>query len=270
MHGIYLINKQHTEQNLSSQWPVLHWLLALDLTDQMNPLPTEIDYDKIWAETYGDIQDIGPTHRHMDRIFRRLLKGITYETLLDVGCGMGRNLALLREGRALKDIAGIDISRAAVDHMNKIAGGGFHQLDIQQDRLDGKWDLVFSSLILEHVRDDVAALKNLRTMTGKHLLLSTIAGDFEKYRKWEDQVGHVRNYKPGELETKLEQAGFEIRKIVRWGFPFFSPLARLMQNHTNPKADMGAAGRAAALLMYHLYFLNSFRKGDLLVILASV
>ncbi len=229
-----------------------------------------VDYDKIWAETYGDIQDIGPTHRHMDRIFRGLLQGIRYETVLDVGCGMGRNMAILREGRTLRDIAGIDISQVAVDRMNASGIGAFHRTDVQTEKLDGKWDLVFCSLLLEHVPDDAAALRNLRAMTGKHLLLSTISGDFQKYRAWEERVGHVRNYRPGELEAKLEQAGFTVKKAVKWGFPFFSPLARKLQNHTEPKADMGAAGRAAAAFMYYLYFLNSFRKGDLLVILAGV
>jgi len=35
LHGIYLFNKQHEEQTLLSQWPVLHWLLTIktDYTD---------------------------------------------------------------------------------------------------------------------------------------------------------------------------------------------------------------------------------------------
>lgn len=231
---------------------------------------TQLDYDRIWSETYGDMQNVGPAHKHMDRIFRRILRNISYETVLDVGCGTGRNIALLREGRFLREIVGIDISGAAIERIRCSQQASFHRMDIQKERLNGAWDLVFCSLLLEHVSDDVAALKNLRAMTGHHLLLSTISGSFERYKAWEQKVGHVRNYKHGELESKLDQAGFKVRQAVRWGFPFFSPLARLLQNHATPKTDMGIAARAAASFMYWLYFLNLSGKGDLLVILAEV
>ncbi|MFC1461803.1 hypothetical protein ACFLQR_04720 [Verrucomicrobiota bacterium] len=92
----------------------------------------------------------------------------------------------------------------------------------------------------------------------------------ERYRSWEEKVGHVRNYRAGELESKLEQAGFTVQHVVYWGFPFFSPLARLLQNHMTPSARMGIAGRLTSALMYYLYFLNSHRKGDLLIVLATV
>lgn len=235
----------------------------------MSPPPTPPDYDRIWTETYGDLQEIGPAHRHMERILDRLLKRIEYDSILDVGCGMGQHLPLLRKGRSLQRVAGIDISRVAIEHMRKTVGDSFYQLDIQKERLAGSWDLVFSSLLLEHVPDDMAALRNMRAMTGKHLLVSTISGSFQRYRTWEDKMGHVRNYGAGELESKLEKTGFTVQEVIHWGFPFFSPLARLLQNHMTPKADMGIGGRVAATVMYYLYFLNSRRKGDLLVILAS-
>ncbi len=35
LHGIYLFNKQYEEQRLVSQWPVLHWLLAIGKFNQL-------------------------------------------------------------------------------------------------------------------------------------------------------------------------------------------------------------------------------------------
>lgn len=231
--------------------------------------PSATDYNRIWTEIYGDLQEIGPAHRHMERILAGLLTQIEYDSILDVGCGMGHHLPLLCRGRSPRHVAGIDISSVAVKHMRDTVSDSFYQLDIQNERLDGSWDLVFCSLLLEHVPDDMAVLRNMRAMTGKHLLISTMSGSFERYRTWEDKMGHVRNYRAGELESKLKQTGFAVQEVIRWGFPFFSPLARLLQNHITPKADMGTGGRLAAALMYYLYFLNSSRKGDLLVILAS-
>ena len=36
-------------------------------------------------------------------------------------------------------------------------------------------------------------------MTGKYLCVATIAGNYERYKAWDERVGHVRNYRVGEL-----------------------------------------------------------------------
>ncbi len=166
------------------------------------------DYDQLWDEVYGDIQDVGPVHRHMKRIVRRLLAPLTYDSVLDVGVGFGHNLPILTEGRSVSRIAGIDFSERALSHVRTRWDGDFRNLNIETERLDETFDLVCISLVMEHVIDDEAVLRNLRAMTGRYLLVVTIAGEFERYRPWEDQMGHVRNYAVGELERKMSQAGF--------------------------------------------------------------
>ncbi len=228
------------------------------------------NYDALWTAVYGDMQRVGPVHRHMKRILRRVLSRLDYESVLDVGCGAGGNLPLLCEGRRLSRLAGVDLSAEALAQARGRWDGEFHQLDVSKSPLPGKWDLVFSSLLLEHLKDDEAALRNMRLATGKYLLATTIAGNFKRYRSWETQVGHVRNYQAGELEQKLSDAGFVVDKAIYWGFPFYSPLGRLLQNRTTCESDFGPAMRLAAEVMYRLYFLNSQRSGDLLTVLAHV
>ena len=85
-------------------------------------------------------------------------------------------------------------------------------------------------------------------------------------------MGHVRNYLPGELEAKLSKTGFTIRECIKWGFPFYSPLTRLVQN-INPKAGVGGYGtilKITTAVLYWLYFFNSSKRGDILIILAEV
>ena len=229
------------------------------------------NYDQVWTQVYGDMQHVGPVHRHMKRIVKGLLAQIEYESVLDVGCGSGHTLPLLCQGRKLKRIAGIDISAWAIEQARKAGGGEFHLLDIQQGRLGGCWDLVYSSLLLEHLPDDLGALRNMRAMTGKYLLVSTIAGDFERYKAWDERMGHVRNYQVGELEEKLGRVGFIVQEVVYWGFPFYSPLGRTLQNRIGVgTGKFGLTARLVAELMYYLYFLNSHKRGDLLVVLATV
>jgi SAM-dependent methyltransferase len=229
------------------------------------------DYDEMWAEVYGDIQHFGPVHRHMHRIVESVLAGLDYSSVLDVGCGPGENYPLLSKGRSLTRFDGIDISESVLQKARAAVKGSFWLVDVQREHLDGVWDLVFSSLVFEHLPDDVAALHHLRPMTGKYLLLTTIAGNYERYRRWEEHVGHVRNFRRGELEQKLVAAGFKPRTSIYWGFPFYTPLVRTLHNLST--VGTGAYGRSTRLLasiLYWVYFLNSHRRGDLLIVLAEV
>lgn len=237
------------------------------MTDQIQHL----DYNEMWTEVYSDHHREGPVHRHLRRLLLRMLSGIEYESVLDVGCGPGDHWELLVQGRKLTCYTGVDVSSWAVERARQLTGAECYLLDIQTDRLDGRWDLVYCSLVLEHLADDMAALRNMRAMTGRYFLATTIAGDFKRYRQWEERVGHVRNYCPGELEQKVTRAGSRVSRTIYWGFPFYSPLGRTVQNCCS--IGIGRFNRATLLLarsLYWLYFLNSHRRGDVLLLLAEV
>lgn len=216
------------------------------------------------------MQSAGPVHRHMRRMLRGILGGLDYDSFVDVGCGKGHNMALLRRGHTITRATGVDVSaQALAEARASMKDADFHQLDVQVAALPGRWDLVFTSLLLEHVPDDEAALRNMRAMTGRFLVAVTIAGDFERHRRWDERVGHVRNYAVGELEEKLGRAGFQVEKSIYWGFPFYSPLVRgLQERSTAGTGRFGAPARAAAEMLFWLYFLNSKRRGDLLIAVA--
>jgi SAM-dependent methyltransferase len=229
---------------------------------------TAAEYDRLWDKVYGDLQDLGPTHRHMHRLMRHLLAPLRYASVLDVGVGFGHNLPLLTEGRAVERLAGVDVSPRAVEHVRQRYGGRFEELDITRGRLDETFELVCNALVLEHLADDVAALRNMRAMTARYLLVTTMAGDYERYAPWERQVGHVRNYARGELERKLVDAGFEVIETRYWGFPFYTPIVRTLQNRMTVSHDLSPSSRLIARILYPVFFLNSARRGDLLVALA--
>ncbi|HEX7010321.1 MAG TPA: methyltransferase domain-containing protein [Phycisphaeraceae bacterium] len=231
------------------------------------------DYDQIWTSVYGDIQRLGPVHRHMRRLLTKLLNRIEFRSVLEIGCGPGTNVELLCRGRQIERFTGADISPWALEQARQRFGslGQFVELDIERSHLDDVWDLVFCSLVMEHLPQDQAALEHMRAMAGRYLLISTMAGNFERYRAWDEKMGHVRNYQVGELEEKLRKAGFRVRESIYWGFPFYTPLVRTLQNHASTDtAHFGLGTRLLAQGLYWLYWLNSSRRGDLLIVLAEV
>ncbi|HEU4422007.1 MAG TPA: class I SAM-dependent methyltransferase [Pilimelia sp.] len=228
------------------------------------------DYDQIWRDVYGGMQDHGPTHKHLARLARKELAHLEYSSVYEVGCGAGHNFALLTEGRSVTSWGGMDISEVALEQARRRTGGQFTLGDIQTEPIEGQWDLVFCSLVLEHLERDEDALRNIAPAVGKYFVVSTIGGDLERYRSYEEQVGHIRNYAPGELDAKLERAGFRVLRSIAWGWPLYSPISRTLQRSTNAGiGKLSLAERVAAKIMYAAFFLNSHRRGDILLAVAE-
>ena len=95
-------------------------------------MSTEYNYDEMWEKVYGDMQRYGPAEKHLRRIYSKILSGIQYKSVLDVGCGTGLNFPLLLEGKDVKEVAGVDISSKAIVLAKKRYSGEFRVLDVQK------------------------------------------------------------------------------------------------------------------------------------------
>ena len=236
----------------------------------MQKMPTA-DYNKGWEVKWDDMKKYGPFSRHVRRIIRNMICSLDFKSVLDVGCGQGSFLQELQSEFPNIKPYGIDISPAAIElARERVPRGRFCVLDVTDSSLDEKCDLVVCSEVLEHIPDDLLALHNLQKMTGTYLLVSTPQG---RMREFEKQVGHVRNYAPGELVNKIEASGFTVLSVLEWGFPFYSPLYRNFLDLTGSKGTSGEFGpvrKLIAWLIYILFLLNSSRRGDEIFVLAKV
>ena len=234
------------------------------------------EYDEGWEVRWDDMKKHGPYSRHVRRWIHDIVQACEFESVLDVGCGQGE---LLQEflGRypQVETVAGVDYSPASVAITEqRIGQGQYHALDLQADDMLGlygrKFDLTTCVDVVEHIEDDVATLANIKRVTGKYALVSTIQGNH--LPEWErEAVGHVRNYRRGELVEKMQSVGFEIDRVVEWGFPFYSPLYRTYLTMVGGGGTDGKYGPMRLFLasaIYNLFKLNSARRGDLILVLA--
>jgi SAM-dependent methyltransferase len=228
------------------------------------------DYDAAWDQ-WEDMKRYGPMSRHTRRLVHRLIAPLHFASALDVGCGEGsllQELAARSPGIAL---AGVDVSAQALAlARRRLPQATFCALDLTRAPLRRTFDLVICTDVLEHIEDDRAALRNMRAMTGRWLVVGTLQG---RMRRFERHVGHVRNYGRGELRAKLEEAGFVVRRQVDWGFPLYSPLYRDVLERTPPAATMGRFGRRQRLLaslLYYAFCLNAWRWGDYVFCVAEI
>jgi 2-polyprenyl-3-methyl-5-hydroxy-6-metoxy-1,4-benzoquinol methylase len=217
------------------------------------------------------MQRLGPVHRHIREDIVRRVGELDVHSILDVGCGSGENLAALAEtGRY--ELSGVDISHEGIELARKRVPSAhlLSVLNVEEEPLPERFDLVMSIQVVEHIVDDVAALRNMAAMARRYVFISTLAG---RMRASEVMTGHVRNYSAVELKRKLEVVGLRVVDVRGWGFPFYSPIYRSLIELLPggpPAGPAGAASRFVARSLYQVYRLNLPRRGDVLSALAEV
>ncbi len=149
-------------------------------------------------------------------------------TILDVGCGMGLMLDALSEYGC---VYGLDMEQEAVDYCNECLAEKGLEPNVKIGSLpdnvpyeDGTFDYIFALDIIEHIENDVLAIKKLRMLLkpGKRLILTVPA--LMSLWSYNDVLNqHYRRYDKEELLTKIEQAGFHVLKCSYYNsylYPF--------------------------------------------------
>lgn len=186
----------------------------------------------------------------LKRRAKKIIEGLNPQQgdkILDLGCGTGYYLFLLSSLPVRLNLIGLDNDDRAVNEAKnflskkiKFIISDCHKLPFK----DGTFDKVVASEVLEHLDDDLNALKEIRRILKPNgiLVISTpsirypflwdpiswlLQYFFETHiRKgffsgiW---FGHIRLYKKEELETKFINAGFSIEtssELTHWCLPF--------------------------------------------------
>ncbi|MGE3334823.1 MAG: trans-aconitate 2-methyltransferase [Rhodospirillaceae bacterium] len=231
----------------------------------------DVDYNAVWTGAWDDMRRYGPMARHSRRLMRRMTDDLKPASILDIGGGEGSLLQVLGAAHPNAKMMGTDLAATAVELARKqMPGAEFAVLDVVKDRLPRSFDLIVCADVVEHIDDDQSAINNMAAMTnpGGYVVVATLQG---RMRNFEKDVGHVRNYRPGELEEKMRQAGLNIDRVIAWGYPFYSPLYRDFLDMTGSKGTTGKFGLLRRLIchgLYTLFLLNRHSRGDYLFVRA--
>jgi SAM-dependent methyltransferase len=145
-----------------------------------------------------------------------------YPRILDVGCGTGANLLMLSK---FGETEGVDVSPDAITFCQarglvNVRIGAAESLPYE----DNQFDLVTALDVLEHVDDDIGALREMRRVIrpGGRLLL--FVPTFMFLWGLQDEVSnHRRRYRLPDLRRAVTAAGFEIERTTYANITFFVP-----------------------------------------------
>jgi SAM-dependent methyltransferase len=157
--------------------------------------------------------------------------------LLELGCGSGNVLAALGEfGEAVGMDAHEDLTAAA-----RAAG-----LDVRDGHLPddlgvppGWAEVVLLLDVIEHVDDDVAALRAARAAVGEGGLLVVTVPAYQWLWSGHDEVlGHRRRYTAAGLRAAVERAGFDVLRVSYFNTLLF-PLLAAVRGWKRLRGDRG-------------------------------
>jgi SAM-dependent methyltransferase len=150
--------------------------------------------------------------------------------VLDVGAGAGRLANLLAQRGYI--VTGVEQALEFVAYANQHAvpgacfiPGGAAALPFAE----ACFEVVIASEVLEHLDDDAGAVKELfRVLVPGGMCVISVPADPHQWDASDEWAGHLRRYRPGELESLFTRTGFEVLRVVRWGFPFVMLYHRLV------------------------------------------
>jgi SAM-dependent methyltransferase len=146
--------------------------------------------------------------------------------LLDVGCGAGNMIHhLSRYGQ----VKGLEIDPRPVKKARQ-RGYDVDQFDATRPMpfADNTFDAVTALDVIEHNQDDLAILADSHRLlkSGGHIVI-TVPAFMWLWSHNDDINAHVRRYTAAELNQKLAQTGFTVKRVTYNNF-FIFPLAALL------------------------------------------
>ncbi|HTC36170.1 MAG TPA: L-histidine N(alpha)-methyltransferase [Bryobacteraceae bacterium] len=185
-------------------------------------LKTALSSD-IYVAKDKDILDAFANAPNFNRWMGDTIQPYIGKKVLEIGAGMGNLTRLLLAGR--KRYVATDIDREHLERLKNRLSQRPHLetavLDAadpgSQDRFAGQMDTVVCLNVLEHIEDDLGALRNIRAMleTGGRAVVLVPEGQ-SVYNSLDEELGHCLRYSEDQLRQRMMAAGFTVEAILRF------------------------------------------------------
>lgn len=148
-------------------------------------------------------------------VFGKLTKGLEpgYR-VLEVGCGTGNVLRFLSRSCQGGSVVGIDLFREGLQYARQRTSCDLVQGDIRTSPFSVTFQIVGMFDVLEHIPDDVAALRTVRELIHpRGALVLTVPAHGSLWSYFDEAARHCRRYETTELRRKLEESGYVVEYL---------------------------------------------------------
>lgn len=161
---------------------------------------------------------------------------------LEIGAGTGNISSYFKEKKNLvitdNDEELVSVLRNKFKKRKNIS---VEVLDISKQLgiINNKFKTVYSVNVLEHIKDDLKALRNMnKLLQKKGRVVLLVPAKKRAYTKLDESLGHIKRYEKQELNDLLEKSNFQVEHLEYFnmvGLASWLLRDRLSRNHNNLK-----------------------------------
>ena len=207
-------------------------------------------YDPAFFEQLAHIEDQHFWFRARNRLIFKLAKKITSKLspgylVLEVGCGTGNVLRVLREACQDGTVVGLELWFDGLRYARRRSAGLLVQGDVRDYPFSKPFSLVGMFDVLEHVQEEQETLASLwkNLAPGGTLLLTVPAHQF-LWSYFDEAAHHCRRYSARGIVDKLTTAGFHVEFVSEFMASIF-PIVWIVRKVRGLRGYRGAdAARA--------------------------
>jgi SAM-dependent methyltransferase len=157
------------------------------------------DKDILALETISELKN------YNDYTFGLISKNIVGKNVLDFGSGFGVFCEYLQKNNY--EIVGFEINPTAKKRSEQKGIRTYSEVN----EINKKYENITSLNVLEHVEDDEALIKDMKSLlTEEGLLILYLPSSQFVWSQMDEDVNHFRRYSKKDLDTKLTKANFKI------------------------------------------------------------
>jgi glycosyltransferase involved in cell wall biosynthesis len=177
----------------------------------------------IYVAKDKDILDAFAQAPNFNRWMADTIRPYIGRNVLEIGAGMGNLTRQLLPGR--KRYVATDIDH---EHLERLSNRLSHRPRLEIAELNaanpqdhapfqGQMDTVICLNVLEHIEDDLEALRNILSMLeegGRAVIL--VPSGQSIYNSLDEELGHFRRYSEDQLRERMTAAGFDVETVLRF------------------------------------------------------
>lgn len=176
---------------------------------------------------YSGVGELWANESCLLRYNKEIVHKLSYKVLpgdkvLEFGAGIGTLAQLWKVEKGIKPVC-LEID----PHLQGIIRERGFQCYSDLDQIEEKFDVIYSSNVLEHIHDDESTLRQIYAKLKPNGRLVLYLPAFQcLYSKFDASIGHFRRYDKSEVIEKLGNAGFLVESCEFADFVgFFAWLA---------------------------------------------